>query len=89
MAELPTMILGHPIQPPIRLTALPGAELSSVRQTQPDDEVWTVWKLRCPGCGTVGEIDDDQVNGRVSLLCRCGWHETHNLAAYLEAECQG
>lgn len=35
-----------------------------------------IWKLKCPGCGTWGEIDDDQLNGRVSTWCSCGYHKT-------------
>lgn len=50
----------------------------------------TLWKLRCPQCGHWGEIDDDQLHGRVSLdhtncgityapsECACTWHETHD-----------
>jgi acetyl-CoA carboxylase beta subunit len=36
------------------------------------DEYW----FRCPSCLTLGVIDDDQVNGRVSIMCDCGYHET-------------
>jgi hypothetical protein len=47
------------------------------------------WQLRCPGCGSWGDIDDDQLHGRVSVehtvgtddrgnYCStgCGYHET-------------
>ncbi len=47
------------------------------------DDVLT-WKLRCPGCSAWGHIDDDQLHGRVSLLCECGWHETHDLSDLLD-----
>ncbi len=40
-----------------------------------DDEM--VWKFMCPGCGLVGEVDLDQVQGRVSIDCpNCPFHET-------------
>lgn len=42
-----------------------------------------VWKLKCPGCGTWGHLDDDQFNGRVSVQCLtgiCKFHETHNFS---------
>lgn len=32
--------------------------------------------LTCPKCGIVASIDRDQYEGRVSILCDCGWHET-------------
>lgn len=33
---------------------------------------------RCPGCGEWGDLDDDQLHGRVSTHHDpgCGWHET-------------
>lgn len=35
--------------------------------------------FRCPGCKGVGEIDDDQFNGRVSIDCtNCEYHETQD-----------
>lgn len=37
-----------------------------------------IWKLRCPSCGIDGEIDDDQLHGKVSTWCECGFHETRN-----------
>lgn len=40
-----------------------------------DDEA--VWKFCCPGCGLVGEVDLDQVQGKVSIDCpECDFHET-------------
>lgn len=42
------------------------------RQLQP--------QAKCPGCGTWGDVDADQLAGRVSLICpECGWHD------YIEA----
>lgn len=41
-----------------------------------------VWQLQCPGCGAWGEIDDDQLHGRVSVDhtdSGCSFHETHDL----------
>lgn len=45
-----------------------------------------VWKLKCPGCGVWGELDDDQFHGRVSVDhdadgCPGHYHETHDFAA--------
>lgn len=48
-----------------------------------------VWQLRCPGCGHWGDIDEDQLHGRVSCdhagcgVCVCAWHETVDFAAML------
>lgn len=47
--------------------------------------------LKCPGCGRWGEIDEDQIRGRVSVDhgadgCPGGYHETHNFAAHLPAD---
>lgn len=37
---------------------------------------------RCPGCGSWGELDDDQAHGRVSSDCtECPFHETKNWLA--------
>ena len=30
--------------------------------------------VRCPDCKGVGEIDQDQLEGRVSVACPCGGH---------------
>ncbi len=38
-------------------------------------------KLVCPDCGVKGDLDDDQFNGRVSILCDCGFHKTVDLNA--------
>ena len=42
-----------------------------------------ITKLKCPGCGQWGSIDDDQYHGRISIWCECGFHETLDIA-YLE-----
>lgn len=44
------------------------------------------WRFECPGCGTWGPLDDDQLHGRVSIDhashgCPVGYHETHNFVA--------
>ena len=36
-------------------------------------------KFRCLKCSIWGQIDDEQFNGKVSILCDCGFHETINL----------
>lgn len=43
------------------------------------------FELRCPGCGTWGLLDDDQLRGHVSAVCpnECGWHETHDFLPFL------
>lgn len=41
------------------------------------------WFLRCPGCGRLGVIDEDQFHGRVSVDCfdeACPFHETHDFS---------
>lgn len=48
------------------------------------------WLWECPGCGTWGNLDDDQWHGRVSVDhaaddCPGKYHETHDFAADLEA----
>jgi len=40
-----------------------------------------VLKLKCPDCKIWAELDDDQYNGKVSILCDCGFHKTINLKA--------
>lgn len=50
-----------------------------------------VWSLKCPGCGTWGLIDEDQLHGRVSVDhaadgCVGGYHETHDFYAALPGE---
>lgn len=40
--------------------------------------------FRCPGCEKSGEIDRDQFEGRVSIVCTrdgCTYHETKNWKA--------
>lgn len=49
-----------------------------LRLVQRDGQMVTY--LTCPKCGAEATVDDDQFNGRVSMLCDCGWHETVNLA---------
>jgi len=42
-------------------------------------------KLKCPKCGVVGDLDDDQLHGRVSTQCRyCDYHETVDWSRYLK-----
>jgi hypothetical protein len=36
-------------------------------------------KIRCPSCKAIGWIDKEQFEGKVSIVCGCGWHETHDL----------
>ena len=38
--------------------------------------VWWIW---CPSCQVRGMADTDQMRGRVSIVCECGYHETHEL----------
>lgn len=48
-----------------------------IRQVKRDGAL--IWQLCCPGCGKWGEIDDDQLHGRVSTLHEeCGFHETQD-----------
>lgn len=39
--------------------------------------------IKCPECGLVGVVDEDQWHGRVSIDCPtegCSYHETHDLS---------
>ena len=47
-----------------------------------------IW-FECPKCDWVGKIDDDQYNGRVSVVCvnkNCDYHETHNFKEIEESK---
>ncbi len=38
--------------------------------------------FRCPDCREMGPIDDDQAEGRVSIVCpNCPFHETGKVTA--------
>lgn len=43
-----------------------------------------VVKLQCPKCEVWGDIDQDQIEGKISLLCECGFHETENIIKKLK-----
>ncbi len=32
--------------------------------------------FQCPKCGASGSIDEEQAEGRVSIVCECGMHRT-------------
>jgi hypothetical protein len=34
---------------------------------------------RCPGCDTIGRLNDAQFSGNLSMKCDCGYHEIHDL----------
>lgn len=52
-----------------------------VRHLDGHSSQW-MWWIRCPGCGQVGMIDEDQYKGRVSIQCtNCPYHETHDLTS--------
>lgn len=36
----------------------------------------TDYWFRCPECRRLATLDADQANGRVSIVCECGWHRT-------------
>lgn len=47
------------------------------------------YELECPKCGEWALIDQDQLDGRVSIDhaadgCPGGYHETHDFTAYLD-----
>lgn len=58
-----------------------GTDLGSLH---PRGRAWIVhrdgevqWQFCCPGCGLRGDIDEDQLHGRVSIDCPdCDYHET-------------
>ncbi len=36
--------------------------------------------VKCPGCGLVARVDQEQFEGKVSIDCpECPYHETHDL----------
>lgn len=43
-----------------------------------------VYQLTCPDCKSIGTIDEDQLHGRVSVLCSCGYHETKDWSKELK-----
>ena len=40
--------------------------------------IW-VWWVRCPQCNQVAMADAEQMIGKVSFLCDCGYHVTERL----------
>lgn len=52
------------------------AELPKLRSRKRDGGL--IRQAQCPNCDVWAEIDDDQYHGKVSMLCGCGYHETHN-----------
>lgn len=49
-----------------------------------------LWQLCCPICGEWGDLDDDQLHGRVSVdhtgmgpTNHCTFHETHDFHSYV------
>lgn len=57
---------------------MPRPEIVSVNGLT--DDSWAF--IRCPGCQGVGTVDRDQFEGRVSIACACGYHETHDLRGH-------
>ena len=46
-----------------------------------------LWKLRCPDCGLVADLDVDQFYGRVSIQCPsdgCSFHETWDFSRHVQ-----
>jgi hypothetical protein len=39
---------------------------------------WTAL-IECPDCQRKAWIDREQYEGKISIVCECGWHETHDL----------
>jgi hypothetical protein len=53
---------------------------SAVRRVIRDGE--PVWQVNCPDCGKWGDVDDDQLHGRVSLHhLECGFHDYLDFSA--------
>ena len=42
-------------------------------QVNAQGKMTAMWWIKCPKCGSAGMADRDQVEGRVSLICECGW----------------
>lgn len=61
------------------LIPVPGLEPARLRSVRRDEGI--VWQFRCPECHHWGDIDDDQMHGRVSIdhSEACGFHRTLDL----------
>lgn len=58
--------------------------LGRFRRVQGDDGLFSfLWE--CPQCQRWGGLSYSQWHGSVSVHCDCGYHETHNYRAALEA----
>lgn len=69
------------------MSTIARTEFGEVRRVTCDGEPTLL--LVCPGCGTLGTLDDDQAHGRVSVDhatdgCIGGYHETHDFWAAAE-----
>ncbi len=69
------------------MSRIATTEFGRLRRSSVDGEPKVI--LECPGCGTWGELDDDQLHGKVSVDhasdgCSGGYHETHDFAAAIE-----
>ena len=53
---------------------MPPLQIRKLKITHKDGDHEQVALLWCPGCGGVGSIDQDQLEGRVSVSCSCGAH---------------
>lgn len=59
-----------------------GLEPARLRSVHRDGVI--VWQFRCPECHHWGDVDDDQLHGKVSIDhtdTGCTFHQTHNLMA--------
>ena len=57
-------------------------ELKMRKRWDTQKGIWEqIRQLHCPDCKIWGDIDDDQYNGRISVLCQCGYHVTINFKA--------
>ena len=41
--------------------------------------------VECPVCKTQALADRSQIAGAVSMICDCGYHETHDLRSAVQA----
>lgn len=75
---------GRSLSAPTPMDGRPGETLLGLRHVTRDDT--EVWQVRCPTCAVWGDVDNDQLHGRVSTLHAvedggCGWHVTVDWAA--------
>jgi len=73
-----------------RIVTTPVGRFWAITLDGQHSDDWNGWLWECPGCGTLGHLDADQWNGRVSVDCagtppgcRGKYHETRDFGSAL------